>query len=83
MRDVQNQTFNSVDDVPLDGASFVNCSFNGCTLHYNGSTVKLKNCDFHGCNLVLGSTLGMAIEVLRAVGFDLVAVGTSGNSVVN
>ncbi len=83
MTDVKLQKFVAGQVVPLDGMRFTDCVFEGCQLSYNGGAVKFKKCSFSSCSLLLGGSLAQNIEVLRYIGFDLVAAGKSGNALVN
>jgi len=83
MRNVKNKMFGPTDDVLLDGTRFVDCSFRECRVHYSGHAVKFKGCHFDRCSVVLGGSAGTIVETLRYMGFDLVAVGTTGNDVLN
>ena len=83
MRNVNSESFGPGDNVLLDGGSFINCTFDGCRLTYGGLAVNLKDCHFHRCDLILSGSASKVIEVLRYIGFDLVAGGTNGPHVIN
>jgi hypothetical protein len=42
---ISGKTFNSSDEVALDGTHFENCHFMGCTITYRGGHFQLQNCE--------------------------------------
>jgi len=61
-------------EVTLDGSSFENCRFEGCTLSYNGGVPpSLSGCHFEKCSWQFGNDAANTIGFLSGMyngGFD-------------
>ena len=61
--------------VRLDGNSFLNCSFQDCAFQYGGESCEWESCRFSNCRVVLDGAANNTVQVLKALGIDVVGPG--------
>ncbi|MGA7785432.1 MAG: hypothetical protein WB997_12400 [Candidatus Acidiferrales bacterium] len=72
MEEIKDKRFGLGNAVFADGKHFVNCIFDGCTIHYNGGFVRWDNCHWNKpTTLMLGSVARQMIDTFIAMGFTL------------
>jgi hypothetical protein len=63
----RNETFGDVE-VQIDGAMFINCTFNQTILKYNGGRISFSGCHLDGVEWKLGGDFLYALNTMRKFG---------------
>jgi hypothetical protein len=71
MNEVRNEKFQQ-EAIRLDGKLFVDCVFEACLLHYGGDQCEWERSRFSNCRLVLDGAANNTVQVLRALGFEVI-----------